>query len=164
MLADTRGEPVLLGEDDEPIPQAFIRYFRGKAAQLLTQPSLTPYLSSAEHTRTIDPSAAESRKAVRVLRRLFRAVTDDGRLEDANAAHAELSALRESVSKSTSGTVVQSECLPQLTALEHLIKDIPTTPDEEEVRALGRRGTQIIERIFDLLQEIRRHHDLGGTS
>jgi hypothetical protein len=161
----TGGEPVHLGEEEEPVPPAFLAYFRGRAAALLQQQSLKPYLSSAEHTRTIHAGAKESRKAARSLLRLFRAVARDRRLDDANVALREISALRESLSGSSGSAIVQTEILPQAAALEHMVKnDMSSAAEPDDLRAVARRASRAVELISELLQEIERQATLAGRA
>ena len=164
-VEETGPDPVVLGDDAEPVPPAFLAYFRGKAAPLLAQPSLTPYISSAEQTRNVDPGSLQARKAVRSLQRLFRAIATDRQLADPSSTLTEVSALRDSLSRSSSSApLVQTEILPQVAVLERLVKQISGPDvDQETIATLGLRGTRTVERIAEALQEMRRQANLAGT-
>jgi hypothetical protein len=156
-------ESALLGDSREPVPQAFLAYVRGPASDLLDQPSLLPYISSAEQTRTTDPGYRDARKAVRRLQGLFRTAARDERLEDPSAALTELSALRESFTKSTSFSGVRQEVMAEVTALEREVKSITDSQSEGSIAELTNRCVRILARIEDALQEIRRQANLAGT-
>ena len=163
VLASDSGEPAVIGDDAEPLPPAFLTYLRGRAAPLLEQPSLTPYISSAEQTRSVDPGSLQARRAVRRVQRLLNAAYTNDAVADPSGLLTEVSVLRDSLSRSSSSSaLVQNEILPQVSALEQIIKELSGSAQSADVTAVASRGLRTLERIAQGLQEMRRQANVAG--
>jgi hypothetical protein len=151
---------MLVGDRREPIPPGLLAYFRGPAEPLLTQPSLTRYVSSAEQTRTTGRGSLDARRAVRRLKDLFRRAIEQKQLDDQSAVLEEIGGLRQLV----------SSIAPDVSTLERLVSELeeivrkiePSVEPEALVDALE-RGRELLDRMWDTLTELRRQASLGPS-
>jgi exonuclease VII small subunit len=151
---------MLVGDRREPIPPGLLAYFRGPAKPLLTQPSLTRYVSSAEQTSTTGRGSLEARRAVRRLKDLFRTAIEQKRLDNQSAVLEEIGGVRQLVS-SISPDVSTLEKL--VSELEEIVRKVePSAKPDELVEALE-RGRELLDRMWDTLTELRRQASLGPS-
>jgi len=151
---------MLVGDRREPVPPGLLAYFRGPAKSLLTQPSLTRYVSSAEQTRTTGRGSLDARRAVRRLKDLFRTAIEQKRLDDQAAVVAEIGGLKQLVS----GISPDAPALENLVIqLEEIVRTIePEAGPDALVEALE-RGRPLLDRMWDTLTELRRQANLGPS-
>jgi hypothetical protein len=151
---------MLVGDRREPVPPGLLAYFRGPAKSLLTQPSLTRYVSSAEQTRTTGRGSLDARRAVRRLKDLFRTAIEQKRLDDQAAVLVEIGGVRQLVS----GISPDASTLEKLVSqLEEIVRTIePSAGPDVLVEALE-RGRPLLDRMWDTLTELRRQANLGPS-
>jgi hypothetical protein len=154
-------EPVVIGDEAEPVPAVFMAYVRTVAAPMLEQRSLVPYVSSAEQTRPTDLGALEARQALRELRRLFQLAIDGGRVD--TGILTPIHTVRESLVRARrSAPDIYSGIEERLYALEGEYKAVSGKPElaQSVARSFGERCLEITRTISDLLLELRRRADL----
>lgn len=156
VLAQAPGEPLTVGDEAAPLPQSFLAYVRGLGSAMLSQPSLVPYVSSAEQTRSVESGSQLAKPAIRTLRRHLKAWGEDDSLLDPATALSEAGALRQSLSGlGTSQTGLIEEGMAQIDRLEHEIKGLLSDNDPDRAGRL-RRALATLDRIDDVVREVRR--------
>jgi hypothetical protein len=155
-LAQTPGDPPTVGDEAAPLPQSFLAYIRGRGAAMLNQPTLAPYVSSAEQTRSVESGSQLAKPAIRTLRRTLKAWAEDNSLVDPSALLSEAGALRQSLaSLRTSETSLIGDATAQLDRLEREIKG-PFSADDLDRSDRLRRALDALDRIDDVVREVRR--------
>jgi hypothetical protein len=156
------GEPIVLGDEEEPVPQSLIAYLRGHGAPMLNTGSLAAYVSSAEQTRSTDVGVgtADARQAVRRLRQALRTLVSDQRIADPSALLTEVSRLQETLLGSLSSSPVADDMRSQTSALEQEMKNLSTQHEATDVVAGANRGLNRLAGIADLLREASRQATL----
>ena len=150
-------EPVLLGDEGEPAGPSFLAYMRGRGGALLNQPSLGPYLSTAEQTRSTDSTYPLARQGVRRLKRMLWTAAENGTLPDAGVMLTEVHQLISSLSRLNPQEI--PSIIDPLRDDAKQLSDPPLTPSQSTERALAH-----LERINVALLESRRQATVGATS
>lgn len=159
-LMQPEEEAVLLGDEGEPASASFLAYMRGRGGALLNQPSLGPYLTTAEQTRSTDSTYPLARQGIRRLKRMLRAAAASGNPPDAGVILTEISQLSSSLTRLNPQ---ESSILMDL--LQRDAKDLGDL--NAETRPLGQwveHTSAHVERINAALLETRRQASVGATS
>ena len=151
---------VLLGDEGEPVPGAYLAYVRGPARALLDGAPLLAYISSPEQTHTTDPGSLIARQAARRLKQLLRTGRDAGRLENPSEVLEEINALERGLSAAQS-LPSGGGVLLQLKELERAARELASFDDEVGFRQAAERALAMIDRIADTLLELRREATLA---
>jgi KAP family P-loop domain len=158
---DHQRTEMLVGDKREPVPSGLLAYFRGPAEPLLTQPSLTRYVSSAEQTRTTGSGTLEARRAVRRLNDLFRTAIEQKELADQSDLLAQIGGVRQLLSGISDRSAL-SMLVDLVDQLETIVKSIEQPLSTSDVAAL-QRALPLLDRMRDTLTELRRQARLGPT-
>lgn len=159
-LMQSEGEPVLLGDEGEPASASFLAYMRGRGGALLNQPSLGPYLTTAEQTRSTDSTYPLARQGIRRLKRMLRAAADSGNAPDASVILTEISQLSSSLTRLNpqESTILMDPLQRDAKDLGNV--DAKTLPLDQWLD----RTSAHVEQINAALLETRRQASVGATS
>jgi KAP-like P-loop domain-containing protein len=157
-LAHVGGGPITIGDEADPVPQSFLAYARGLGAPLLTQESLTPYVSSAEQLRSTDTGSLHARKAISRLRRVLRGL-DPRTPVDAGPALEEVGALRQAFSGSAASVpALLDAAIAETELLERELKALSGKQAQDATERIE-ASERILDRIADIVREMRRGHN-----
>jgi hypothetical protein len=161
-LQGAGGGGLSVGEEGTPVPQSFVTYVRQHGRPMLDEPSLRPYVSSAEQTQAADPAPRLASQTVRGLRRLMAQTAETGNPATARDALSETSVLRERLEESRRSSQSRQPFLVEDALklcdrfereVEQLaISEIPTGEVATRVRA----SQATLEQISDVIREMRR--------
>jgi hypothetical protein len=157
-LKQSEDMPFSVGEEEEPVPQSFVTYVRQQGMALLRQPSLVPYVSSAEQSDTLDRQPRLASQAVRRLRKLLPRTADNANALDPKLALPDVRELHRIVSESSRSSYPSAgaDAMALVDSLERAIGELVavTVPSERAVRLTSCMA--ILERLGITIREMRR--------
>ena len=157
-LEQNEDMPFSVGEEEEPVPQSFVTYVRQQGIALLRQPSLVPYVSSAEQSDTLDRQPRLALQAVRRLRKLLPRTADDTNALDPKLALPDVRELHRIVSESSrsSHPSAGADAMALVDSLELAVGGLATVEVPSERAAHLTSCMAILERLGTTIREMRR--------
>jgi hypothetical protein len=157
-LEQSKDMPLSVGEEEEPVPQSFITYVRQQGSALLRQPSLVPYVSSAEQSDTLDRQPRLASQAVRRLRKLLPRTADDTNALDPKLALPDVHELHRIVSESSRSLYPSAgaDAMALVESLDLAIGGLVAVDLPNERAAHLTNCMAILERLGTTIREMRR--------